>query len=298
LPKAFPVAEGRNDLEGDMDIIRTVKEMQQRAEELRLAGRRIGFVPTMGYLHEGHLSLLNLARKHSDITVMSIFVNPTQFGPNEDYDRYPRDFARDERLARERGCDILFYPSVHEMYPKPYRTYVSVEEITDVLCGASRPGHFRGVATVVTKLFNIVKPHVAVFGQKDAQQAIVIKQMVRDLNMDVEILVAPIVREPDGLAMSSRNTYLNEKERQDALVLYRSLKKAEELIRQGERDASRIKQEMETMIRSADTAKIDYVEIVDTTNLKSLDTLKGEVLIALAVWIGKTRLIDNTIVKV
>lgn len=281
-----------------MDIIRTVKEMQQRAEELRLAGRRIGFVPTMGYLHEGHLSLLNLARKHSDITVMSIFVNPTQFGPNEDYDRYPRDFARDERLARERGCDILFYPSVHEMYPKPYRTYVSVEEITDVLCGASRPGHFRGVATVVTKLFNIVKPHVAVFGQKDAQQAIVIKQMVRDLNMDVEILVAPIVREPDGLAMSSRNTYLNEKERQDALVLYRSLKKAEELIRQGERDASRIKQEMETMIRSADTAKIDYVEIVDTTNLKSLDTLKGEVLIALAVWIGKTRLIDNTIVKV
>jgi len=281
-----------------MDIIRTVKEMQQRAEELRLAGRRIGFVPTMGYLHEGHLSLLNLARKHSDITVMSIFVNPTQFGPNEDYDRYPRDFARDERLARERGCDILFYPSVHEMYPKPYRTYVSVEEITDVLCGASRPGHFRGVATVVTKLFNIVKPHVAVFGQKDAQQAIVIKQMVRDLNMDVEILVAPIVREPDGLAMSSRNTYLNEKERQDALVLYRSLKKAEELIRQGERDASRIKQEMKTMIRSADTAKIDYVEIVDTTNLKSLDTLKGEVLIALAVWIGKTRLIDNTIVKV
>lgn len=281
-----------------MDIIRTVKEMQQRAEELRLEGRRIGFVPTMGYLHEGHLSLLNLARKHSDITVMSIFVNPTQFGPNEDYDRYPRDFARDERLARERGCDILFYPSVHEMYPKPYRTYVSVEEITDVLCGASRPGHFRGVATVVTKLFNIVKPHVAVFGQKDAQQAIVIKQMVRDLNMDVEILVAPIVREPDGLAMSSRNTYLNEKERQDALVLYRSLKKAEELIRQGERDASRIKQEMETMIRSADTAKIDYVEIVDTTNLKSLDTLKGEVLIALAVWIGKTRLIDNTIVKV
>ena len=281
-----------------MEIIRSVPGMQRRAEELRLQGKRIGFVPTMGYLHEGHLSLLDLVRRHSDVAVMSIFVNPTQFGPNEDYEKYPRDFERDERLARERGCDILFYPSVAEMYPEPYRTYVNVEEITEVLCGASRPGHFRGVATVVTKLFNIVKPHVAAFGQKDAQQAIVIKQMVRDLNMDLEILVGPIVREPDGLAMSSRNKYLSGQERKDALVLYRSLQRAQELIAAGERDAAKIKAEMEAIIRSVPTSRIDYVEIVDTTNLRPLERLEGEVLIALAVWIGTTRLIDNVMVRV
>jgi len=280
-----------------MEVIYHISEMQRRSDELRREGKRIGFVPTMGYLHEGHLSLLHIAKRHSDVTVMSIFVNPTQFAPSEDYQEYPRDFERDRKLAEAEGCDILFYPSAEEMYPQPYRTYVEVEEITRVLCGISRPHFFRGVATVVTKLFNIVKPHVAVFGQKDAQQAIVIQQMVRDLNFDIEILVGPIVREADGLAMSSRNTYLSPDERQQALVLYRSLKQAESLIEKGERNARKIKAEMEKIIKTAPSARIDYISIVETSSLKEVDKLRGEILIALAVWIGKTRLIDNTMIK-
>ncbi len=276
-----------------MKIIRSIAEMQTEAEDLRRSGQTIGFVPTMGYLHEGHLSLLRIARQRADVTVMSIFVNPTQFGPNEDLERYPRDFERDERLAKEEGCDILFYPSVEEMYPKPYRTYVTVEEITQVLCGKSRPIHFRGVATIVAKLFNIVKPHFAVFGQKDAQQAIVIKQMVRDLNFDLEILTGPIVREPNGLAMSSRNVYLSADERRDALNLYKSLKEAKRLVETGERDALKIKNRIEYILRQGKSAKIDYIEIVDVTNLKPVEKIQGEVLIALAVFVGKTRLIDN-----
>ena len=281
-----------------MQVITRIREMQQTAERLRRDGKIIGFVPTMGYLHEGHLSLLRIARQKSDVTVMSIFVNPTQFGPNEDFDRYPRDFARDEKLAEANGCDIVFYPSIEEMYPQPYLTYVNVEKITTGLCGASRPGFFRGVTTVVTKLFNIVKPHLAVFGQKDAQQAIVVRQMVRDLNFDLEIVIAPIVREPDGLAMSSRNTYLSESERKEAVVLYKALMHAKKLIEAGERDAEFLKREMSKIINSAPSARIDYVAIVDAYQLRELLKLEGEVLIALAVWIGNTRLIDNLIITV
>ena len=276
-----------------MKIIHSVADMQAEAEALRRSGQTIGFVPTMGYLHEGHLSLLRIARKRADVTVMSIFVNPTQFGPNEDLERYPRDFERDERLAREEGCDILFYPSAEEMYPYPYRTYVVVEEITHVLCGKSRPTHFRGVTTIVAKLFNIVKPHFAVFGQKDAQQVIVIKQMARDLNFNLDILTGPIVREPDGLAMSSRNVYLSADERKDALKLYKSLTEAKRLIEAGERDALKIKNAIERILSQGKSVRTDYIEIVDTTNLKPVEKIQGDVLIALAVFVGKTRLIDN-----
>lgn len=281
-----------------MEIIHTIQDMQNLAEKLRLSGKKIGFVPTMGFLHEGHLSLLDIAIKNSDVTVMSIFVNPTQFGPNEDLDKYPRDFESDEKLAKERGVDFIFYPSSNEMYPEPYRTYVSVKEITKTLCGASRPTHFRGVSTVVAKLFNIVKPHVAVFGQKDAQQAIVIKQMVRDLNFDVKIIVGPIVREKDGLALSSRNRYLSTEERKDALVLHQSLKKAEEMLVNGIRNSQIIKSEMENIINSVESSKIDYVEIVTTSNLLPIEKIEGEILIALAIFIGNTRLIDNLMVRV
>jgi pantoate--beta-alanine ligase len=281
-----------------MQIIRSIAEMQQVSDELRREGKTIGFVPTMGYLHEGHLSLLRRARELSDKTVLSIFVNPTQFAPNEDLDRYPRDFERDEALARAEGCDILFYPSVEEMYPQPYRTYVTVEEITRVLCGRSRPTHFRGVTTVVSKLFHIVKPHLAVFGQKDAQQAIVIKQMVRDLNFDVEIVVGPIVREPDGLALSSRNVYLSPEERKQAPLLYQSLMKAKEHIENGERDAGQVRKAIESVLQKAPLARVDYIEIVDTRDLKPLNPLQGEVLIALAVFFGRTRLIDNVMVQI
>jgi len=281
-----------------MQLIKTVSEMRSHADQLRLAGKRIGFVPTMGYLHEGHLSLVRIAKEKSDVVVMSIFVNPTQFGPAEDFDRYPRDFDRDWRLAEQAGCDILFHPSVAEMYPEGYLTYVTVEKLTTVLCGRSRPTHFRGVTTVVAKLFNLVKPHVAVFGQKDAQQALVIKRMVRDLNFDVEVIVAPIVREKDGLAMSSRNTYLTPEERRDATVLYCSLLLAKELVDKGERRAEAIKTEMRKMIEATPTAQIDYISIVDTDKLEDKDTLSGETLIALAVYFGKTRLIDNLILQV
>ncbi len=281
-----------------MKIIRSISEMQQTAEALRREGQRIGFVPTMGYLHEGHLSLLRKAKNLSDATVLSIFVNPTQFAPNEDLERYPRDFERDEHLARQEGCDLLFYPSEGEMYPKPYRTFVTVDEITRVLCGKSRPTHFRGVTTVVTKLFHIVKPHLAVFGQKDAQQAIVIRQMVRDLNFDVEIVVEPIVREPDGLALSSRNVYLSPEERREATLLYKSLMAAKDCIENGERDAARVRQKIVDMLAKAKTARVDYVEIVDTRDLKPLQELRGEILVALAVYFGQTRLIDNVMLTV
>jgi len=280
-----------------MRVIEKISEMQIEAERLRLAGKRIGFVPTMGYLHEGHLSLMRIARHKSDVVVASIFVNPTQFGPKEDFREYPRDLPRDLKLAEGVGCDIVFHPSVNEMYPEGYRTYVSVEELSDALEGQFRPGHFRGVATVVAKLFNIVKPHVALFGQKDAQQAILIQRMVRDLNFSIEIIVAPTVREADGLAMSSRNVYLNRQERQDATVLYRSLQLAERMIADGERNAERIATAMRGLIQAVKSAKIDYVAIVDPVTLEPVAEIRGEVLIPLAVRIGKTRLIDNVIVK-
>ncbi len=280
-----------------MKVVKTIREMQKLSDEYRCQGKKIGFVPTMGYLHEGHLSLLREAKKHCDVLVMSIFVNPTQFGPQEDFEEYPRDFERDKNLAEKEGVDVIFYPNAKEMYPENYLTYVEVEKITSILCGASRPGHFRGVTTVVAKLFNAVKPHFAVFGQKDAQQAVVIKQMTRDLNFDIEIIVAPIVREHDGLAMSSRNTYLSPEEREQALALNRSLKMAEQLILSGERDAETIKQKMQDMINEQPDAKIDYVEILHPETLEFQSKIKSDVLIALAVKIGKTRLIDNLVVR-
>jgi pantoate--beta-alanine ligase len=283
-----------------MRIISKVKEMQKVADELRKEGKIIGVVPTMGYLHEGHLSLIRLAKEKSDVVITTIFVNPLQFAPNEDYDRYPRDFERDVKLAQSAGCDIIFHPSVEEMYPQNFLTYVEVDKLTKVLEGEFRPTHFRGVTTVVAKLFNITKPHIAVFGQKDAQQALIINQMVRDLNFDIEIIVAPIVREPDGLAMSSRNVYLSDSERKDATVLYESLKLAEKLIENGERNSKNIILKMEELIKSKPTAKIDYIAIVEPETLEKVETLSEgkEYLIALAVRIGSTRLIDNTIVKI
>ncbi|MFQ6092962.1 MAG: pantoate--beta-alanine ligase [bacterium] len=280
-----------------MKVICQIKEMQTEAERLRREGKRIGFVPTMGFFHEGHLSLIRKAGELSDVVVVSLFVNPTQFGPGEDFEEYPRDKERDRRLAEENGCDILFEPTVEGMYPQGYATYVNVEKLTDVLCGASRPGHFRGVTTVVTKLLDIVRPHVAIFGQKDAQQSIVVKRMVEDLNQDVEIFVAPTVREPDGLAMSSRNTYLTPKQRGEAVVLYQSLQRAQEMIRSGERRAKSIIEAMTELIRATDSARIEYVAIVDVHNLQPLEILRGGVLIALAVRIGRARLIDNTIIS-
>ncbi|KXG76467.1 pantoate--beta-alanine ligase [Thermotalea metallivorans] len=277
-----------------MKIIETIAKVREAVSEARRGGKKIGFVPTMGYLHEGHLSLIKRAKEENEFVVVSIFVNPTQFGTGEDYETYPRDLARDSQLAERAGADVIFHPSVQEMYPQGYKTYVEVEGgITSRLCGASRPGHFRGVATVVTKLFHIVKPDRAYFGQKDAQQVAVIQQMVKDLNMDLEIIPCPIVREMDGLAMSSRNTYLNEEERKAALVLSRSLFGAQEMIRKGERDVQKVKEWMIDFIKDEPKASIDYVEIVDAFTLEAIEEIQGDVLIALAVKIGRTRLIDN-----
>jgi pantoate--beta-alanine ligase len=281
-----------------MKIINRVSDMQQEADRLREQGKRIGFVPTMGYLHEGHLRLVQVAQSHCDVVVMSIFVNPTQFGPAEDFADYPRDFNQDVELADSAGCDMIFHPDVHEIYPENYLTYVEVEKLGDVLCGASRPTHFRGVTTIVSKLFHIVKPHLTVFGQKDAQQAIVIKRMVKDLNFDIEIIVAPTFREKDGLAMSSRNTYLTPAQRKQAVVLHQSLIAAQRMIENGERSAGAIKEKMRAIIEKQPDAIIDYIEIVDTTHLAPLTLLSGEVLIALAVKIGKPRLIDNMMMQI
>ena len=251
----------------------------------------------MGYLHEGHLSLMRRSRENCDVSAISIFVNPAQFGPNEDYKRYPRDFRRDERLAKKAGVDIIFYPTITCMYPAGYKSYVNVEDITNLLCGASRPGHFRGVTTVVTKLFNIIQPDIAYFGQKDAQQAIVIKRIVKDLDMPVKIKALPIIREADGLAMSSRNIYLSKEERKDALVLNQSLKEARRLIKKGEKNTSKIKSIIRRMINSKKNARIDYISIVDRDVLRDQKFVEKGTLIALAVWIGKTRLIDNIIIR-
>ena len=281
-----------------MKTITSVREMQQTANRIREEGKRIALVPTMGYLHQGHLSLIRRAREKADVVVTSIYVNPTQFGPKEDFAAYPRDLAGDAALAEDAGNDFLFVPSDREMYPDGYQTFVKVEKLTIGLCGASRPTHFQGVTTIVAKLFNIVKPHVAIFGAKDAQQAIVIKRMAADLNFDMEIDVAPIVREPDGLAMSSRNAYLSSQERRVATVLYRSLLEAERRIKDGERDIQSIKRMMQDMIEATPASKTDYLEIVDAETLQPLEIITGEALIAIAVYIGKTRLIDNIRLRV
>jgi pantoate--beta-alanine ligase len=283
-----------------MRTITTIAEMQSEAERIRLSGKRIGFVPTMGYLHEGHLSLVREAQKQSDVIVMSIFVNPMQFGPAEDFDRYPRDITRDTSLAEGTGIGILFVPSVQEMYPEGFRTIVHVEQLSAVWEGKIRPEHFQGVTTVVLKLFNIIKPHVAVFGQKDIQQAVILSRMVKDMAMDIHLVIAPIVRETDGLAMSSRNIYLNVEERKQAPILRKSLTKAEQMINDGERDVVIIRHKMEEIIALAPLAKLDYIAIVNNETLKEIRRFEkgGNYIIALAVRFGKTRLIDNTHIDV
>ena len=279
-----------------MLIIRRVKEMQAWSDAARSQGKRIGFVPTMGFLHEGHLSLVREARRRADLVVVSIFVNPLQFGPKEDFSVYPRDFARDEALLAQERVDAIYYPDTAELYPPEFATRVNVERLTDVLCGDNRPGHFQGVTTVVAKLFNAVKPHVAVFGAKDAQQALVIRRMTRDLDFDIEVVVSPTVREPDGLAMSSRNRNLRPEHRAQAPVLFRALEQAASLVRQGERNPERLKSVISQAIQ--DTAgRIDYVAVVDALRLEEVKEIQGEVLIALAVFFGKVRLIDNVIVN-
>lgn len=276
-----------------MEIVKTVNEVRSIVKSWQKEGLSVGFVPTMGYLHEGHQSLIARAVSENDRVVVSIFVNPMQFGPTEDLASYPRDLERDAALCEANGAALIFHPEPTEMYFPDFSTYVDMEGLTESLCGQSRPVHFRGVCTVVTKLFNIVQPDRAYFGQKDAQQLAVIKQMVRDLNMAVEIVGCPIIREADGLAKSSRNTYLNEQERKAALVLSRSIRKGQQLLEQGERNAHTIIEAMTTIIQAEPLTKIDYIEAVDARSLKKVDTVESPVLVALAVYIGKTRLIDN-----
>jgi len=276
-----------------MRVVTSLKEMAALGLSFCRLGKSVGFVPTMGYLHEGHLSLVRRAKEENDVVVVSIFVNPTQFGPGEDFERYPRDLERDRKLLEAEGVDYLFLPDARQMYPRGFSTWVEVEGLTEGLCGASRPGHFRGVATVVTKLLNLVRPTRAYFGEKDYQQLQVIRRLVADLNIPVEVVGCPIVREPDGLAMSSRNTYLSPEERSSALSLYRGLKLAEELFRQGERNASAIKSAVREFILSHPRTKVDYVEIVDPESLKPVERVKEGDVIALAVFVGNTRLIDN-----
>lgn len=264
---------------------------------MRKKGKTIGFVPTMGYLHEGHLSLMRRARRENDYLVISIFVNPTQFGPKEDFRRYPRDFARDKKLAKLCGTDVIFSPGAKDMYPSGYKTSVNVEDLNNILCGASRPGHFRGVTTVVLKLFNVVQADVAYFGQKDAQQAIIIKRMAEDLNLDVKIKTHPTIREKDGLAISSRNTYLSRKQRKDAIILYSSLQIAVGMIKSGYNSPRKIVAKMRKMIKSKPGVRIDYIKIVEVNGFKEVKRIKGHLLIAMAVFFGKTRLIDNVIIN-
>ena len=280
-----------------MKTLTRVAEMQTAAAGLRGAGKRLGFVPTMGALHEGHLALVRRAKQETDVTVVSLFVNPAQFGPSEDYLNYPRDFERDSELLRREGVDILFAPPVEEIYPAGFQTYATVEPVGAPLEGQFRPGHFRGVATVVLKLFNIVQPDRAYFGRKDGQQCTVVSRLVRDLNLPVEIVVCPIVREPDGLAMSSRNAYLNPDERQAARVLYQSLCRARELMQGGERRAAVIAEAMRKLIEQESQARIDYVAVVDAETLQPVDQVRGRVLVPLAVWIGRARLLDNLLVE-
>jgi pantoate--beta-alanine ligase len=278
-----------------MKTINSIVEMQRLADELRAGGKRIGLVPTMGYLHEGHMCLIDEAKKRSDVVVMSIYVNPTQFAQGEDLSTYPRDLARDERMAEARGVDAVFAPSDKEMYPEEHLAFVEVEKASRILEGEFRPTHFRGVATVVAKLFNIVKPHTAVFGQKDAQQAFIINKMVKDLNFDVRMVIAPIVREPDGLALSSRNVYLSETERREATVLYGSLKLAESMAGSGEKDLARIGSEMLKLITMESKGRIDYISFVNPETFERIEEAGSlhRILALIAVRFGKTRLIDN-----
>ncbi len=281
--------------EKTMKIVTGITNMQEHSNGLREQRARVGFVPTMGFLHEGHMSLIRRAREENDALVVSIFVNPTQFGPGEDFGSYPRDMENDSALCREAGCDVLFTPSAPEMYPENSRTVVSVAQLTEGLCGASRPGHFDGVSTIVAKLLNIVKPDRAYFGLKDFQQYIIIDRMVRDLNMDIDIIGLPTVREPDGLAMSSRNSYLTGKERESALSLSRSLDLARRIVAGGTREAQAVITAVRETIESELATRIDYVSVVHPEDLTPVRTIGDRALLALSVFVGKARLIDNTI---
>jgi len=281
----------------EMEVIQKPEEMQKRSLELRSQGKTIGFVPTMGYFHEGHLSLMRRARQECDVVVISIYVNPLQFGPREDFDRYPRDLQRDLKMAEEVGVDIVFAPSDEDMYPEGYQTFVEVTELTRSLEGFYRPGHFRGVTTVVAKLFNIVLPHKAYFGEKDFQQLRVVQRMVRDLNFPIEIVPCPTVRETDGLAMSSRNTYLNPEERKAATVLHQALKAADELFKSGERNVANLKAKVWEVLAMEPLARPQYVEIVDTQTLEPVFVVDRPAVILLAVFIGQARLIDEWVLQ-
>ncbi len=281
-----------------MRVVEKVAEMQRLADTWRGQGERIAFVPTMGFLHKGHLDLMRMARQLGKKVVISIFVNPAQFAPHEDFDSYPRDLERDLKLAGEVGVDIAFVPRREEMYPEGFQTYVNVMAVTKNLCGQSRPIFFQGVATVVSKLFHAVKPHFAVFGEKDFQQLVTIRRMVRDMNMDVTVVGHPIVREDDGLAMSSRNAYLQMEERPIALRLNRSLKKAQTLLDSGERNADAVIRAVSDYISSGGGARIDYIKLCNPETIEDIERIDGPALLALAVWVGKTRLIDNTVLQI
>jgi pantoate--beta-alanine ligase len=278
-----------------MKVIKKIDEMRSEVSGTKSRGKSIGFVATMGYLHEGHLSLVRESLQKADVTVVSIFVNPAQFGPREDFKEYPRDLDRDSEVLEREGIDYLFVPEADEIYLQGYKTYVEVHDLQDKLCGRSRPGHFRGVCTVVLKLFNIVNPDISFFGQKDAQQAIILRRMVKELNLEVKIEVLPIIRGEDGLALSSRNKYLTQEERKAVLVLSKSLKEAKSMVEKGQRDSAAIIKEMKEVIGRESLVKIDYVEIVDMDNLDPVVRIEKEALAAAAVFIGRVRLIDNTI---
>lgn len=279
-----------------MKTIRTIDEMKAVVKGIKAQKKTVGLVPTMGYLHKGHLSLVKGSLNKADVTIVSVYINPTQFGPSEDFQEYPRDISRDAGLLRNLGVDYLFCPENEEMYPSNYFTFVEVHNLQDKLCGKSRPNHFRGVCTVVLKLFNIIQPDFAFFGQKDAQQVVILKKMIRDLNCRVKIIALPIVREHDGLALSSRNVYLNPEQRQAALCLYKSLRAAREMINSGERRSAPIVQKMKEIIRTEPEANIDYLEIVRSDSLETTDEIARDSLIALAVFVGKVRLIDNLLI--
>jgi len=281
-----------------MKVIRSIPSMQHIARALQCSGKRIGFVPTMGALHGGHLSLIRRAKRDNDIVVVSIFVNPTQFGPTEDFQKYPRPFMQDKKICTKEGVAYLFYPQVIQMYPQGFRTYTEVKGISDVYCGKLRPGHFRGVATVVMKLFHIVLPNRAYFGQKDAQQSIIIRRIVKDMNMQVEVVVIPTIRERDGLAMSSRNAYLSDRERGEALVLSQALVACRGMVRSGERRARRLIARVTAMVREHRCVKLEYCAVVDVSTMQPLQRLAGRVLILLAARVGNVRLIDNCIIPV
>jgi pantoate--beta-alanine ligase len=280
-----------------MKVAKTIESVRRLVKAARIAGRKIGFVPTMGALHIGHISLIEAAKKNCDFVVVSIFVNPTQFGPNEDFTKYPRPIEADLNICRKAGVDVIFAPTPHEIYPAENFTWVNVEKLSEPLCGKFRPGHFRGVATVCAKLFNIVLPDVAYFGQKDAQQAIVIKRMVADLNMPLKIVVCPTVREKTGLAMSSRNQYLTPQQKKDAAYIYKSLQKCRQMIKQGGRDTKKIIAEMRKVLKQIPSVEIQYVSIVDAETLQNIDKVADKILVAVAVKVGSTRLIDNILTE-